>query len=457
MANVHKKNKKSKFNEVLFDAWCMETVTSFLTIIDLCRCVHLVCASWSQQRASWPAVGNIVKPVPALVEIISSCNPTRVQSVSWCFKSLDIDADGVRRFLARMEREFSQAVTLNLYFFMALLLDPFPFPSWERLAVLNLCVHVDTPSWFRRLEPRPHDSVWPDLPNLRHLHLVGQAGGRSIDNSRKYFFLHLVLPALNATRGLKTIEIVHDLFLDRQTEFEGQAARLIEERHHGLDHLMLAFDPQGCYPRVCCRVLQLGSDASSFDNNVRSVELRRKFIREGGWTHFTGREIFERIGAQEVVLWDCCYWINDLSLATPTKFTIVDTKQSVKMQLNMVSASQKFFAGMKFTLGAVDLGRLLVHPHTIWQFGLCSKLQEARIKLQCDAYRGTYECGCRETFAAWVHVTASVEQLRTLIVTKDSQYCITSFDFACRLRTLRKIHKVNEELDVKGDLVLRLN
>jgi hypothetical protein len=447
--------KKPKRRQVLFDPWCMETVASFFDIVDLCTRLRLVCPGWSKMRASWATVTNFSGTGRHLVSyfyVLSSCIATRVESVAWRFGSDSFDSSAIKLFLEKTKASFPQVKKLDLTLYTAYLTMPFPFTPYERLTQLRLCVHVQTPSWFSKLEPDPERCVWPDLPSLEHLSLVGMAGGSCKITARRYFFLHLVVPALRATRALRTIEVMHNMFVDVQTHFESNAARLIEERHaDNLDTLALAFDPHGCFPRVRCRVLQLGSSTSSFDSDVRAMSLRAQYASREAWTNSVGLEILENVRAQELILWDCVVWVKDLSMTTATKLRIVDTKQLTVLQLDM-----SFVNFFKPTLKSVDLGRVLMHRESIWTFSGCSKLEEVWIKLQCDDRTGTFECRCRDTFNQWAYVAAVIEPLRTVIVSSDSRVCIKTFDMSLQIRS-RKKNKVQEDRAGNGDLVLRLN
>lgn len=432
----------------------MENVASFFSIVDLCTRLRLVCAGWSKLRASRITVTNSSGTGRLLVSyfyVLSSCIATRAESVVWRFGSDSFDSSAIKQFLVKTEASFPQVKKLDLTLYTAYLTMPFPFTPYERLTQLRLCVHVQTPSWFSKLEPDPERCVWPDLPSLEHLSLVGMAGGSCKITARRYFFLHLVVPALRATRALRTIEVMHNLFVDVQTHFESNAARLIEERHaDNLDTLALAFDPHGCFPKVRCRVLQLGSSTSSFDTDARAMNIRAQYAREA-WTKSVGLEIFENVRAQELILWDCVVWLKDFSMASATKLKIVDTKQSTLLQLDM-----SFVNFLKPTLKSVDLGRVLMHRESISKFLGCSKLEEVRIKLLCDDRTGTFECRCRDTFNQWAYVVAVIEPLRTVIVSSDSRACIKAFDMNLQIRS-RKKNKVQEDRTANGDLVLRLN
>jgi hypothetical protein len=235
-----------------------------------------------------------------------------------------------------------------------------------------------------------------------------------VSGSRHYYFSAFVNPALKATSRLRRIGVVHQMFNDAPSPDERDAARLIEDRHsERLDYLALTFDPHGSFPRVRCRVLQLGSAASSFDGDPRAGTFRAQYLRGG----FTAPIKLDVIEAQEVILWNCAGWTGGASLPRAEVTRVVHTSHSVLVNFDLCPL---FIKSVGASLTAVYITRALLDPDVIANFQTCPRLQEARVRLGCDVNRQTPHCACRDAFNAWLQVPS----LRTLVISRDSEHCI---------------------------------
>jgi hypothetical protein len=153
-----------------------------------------------------------------------------------------------------------------------------PRPFWARLQHLELTV-MSPPS-------KSSSCTWPELSGLSSLSIimVGRCPSTT-DAHKRDFFVHMVIPALRASRNLARISIIHEDFVSGPQGLEVHKQTmmdLIEQRHRRPDLLALVLDPAGpLFPRVVCRKLQLGcwkKDFDSFDDTrlqMRSDLLAR--------------------------------------------------------------------------------------------------------------------------------------------------------------------------------------
>lgn len=333
----------------------LSEVAGYLDHVVVACYVRLVCQAWRIVRARWSKIPTNTRC--SVLELASLCIPDRVE------KARDL---GTEDAINRMSALFPNLKVLcahNIKVQSPLALAP----MWQQLESLSLSV--------RRHDPLAQPWAWPELIGLRHLTLSIVETCFTGMITRDAFLRLVVNPALQASRNLRSIYIMHNSYARNRTDWssgeETAMAHLIESRHgKNLDYLALDFDPaSAAFPVVTCDKLQLGTDTMMFDNDAKWV---RSTI-DSNWTRTLGQ-----VHVQSLVLIGCVVTMCEFGISPPRGVQTLKTRNSSDVTVTLTDGFVNVLAP---TLRKADIETPFVdasYAITRW-----ASLEELTLRVDC--------------------------------------------------------------------------